>query len=103
MTVTDALWGGQLMAFGFDPVTHCLTLQIDVLDRGARTNNYLVCSGVSEFRFTNSIPDPWTYAEVTEAHTSQTPAGKWTVELLLWSEDCELVVTCDALTMDEGA
>jgi hypothetical protein len=77
-------------------------LQIDVLDGGTRTKYNLVCAGVSELRFTNSIPDPWTYAEVTEVHASQKAAGKWAVELLLWSNDCELVVTCDGLTVKVG-
>ncbi|MFT3874090.1 MAG: hypothetical protein QM714_15845 [Nocardioides sp.] len=101
MSTTDALWGGQLKAVGFDPVVHSLTLQIDVIDGGVSTTYDLECSGVSGLRFTNSIPDPWTYAEVTEVHTGQTTAGQWTVELVLWSEDCELVCTCDAFVVIE--
>ena len=101
MSTTDALWGGQLKAVDFDPVAHRLTLQIDVVDGGAQMTYDLVCSGVSDMQFTNSIPDPWSYAEVTEVHTSQTTAEKWRVEVVRWSEGCELVCTCDAITVTE--
>ena len=101
MAITDALWGGQLKAVGFDPVVHSLTLQIEVIDGGARTTYDLACSGVSDMRFANSIPDPWSYAEVTEVHTSRTTAAKWIIEVVLWSEDCELVCTCEAFAVTE--
>lgn len=101
MPTTDALWGGQLKAVGFDPVVHRLTLQVSIVDGGAEATYDLVCSGVSDLRFTNSIPAPWSYAEVTEIHTSKTTAGKWVVEVILWSEDCELACSCDALTLTE--
>lgn len=101
MPNTDTLWGGRLTAVGFDPVVHSLALEVEVVTMGTRTTYNLVCSGVSELRFANSIPDTWSYAEVTEIHTSQTAAGKWIVEVLLWSEACELVSTCDAFTVTE--
>lgn len=99
MPTTDSLWGGQLSAVSLDPIVHSLALVIDVVEGGARTTYDLVCSGVSELRFTNSLPDPWSYAEVTEVHTSRTAAGKRMVEMVLWSEDCELVCTCDTITV----
>lgn len=101
MPTPDILWGGQLKAVGFDPVVHSLTLQVDVFDGSASAIYYLVCSGVSGLRYKNTIPDPWTYAEVTEVHTSQTTAEQWTVEVVMWSEDCELVCTCDAFAVIE--
>lgn len=101
MPTTDALWGGQLTAVGFDPVVHRLTLQVDVVEGGERAIYDLACTGVSDLRFTNSIPTPWSYAEVTEVHTSKTTAGKWMVELILWSEGCELVCCCDKFTVME--
>jgi len=101
MFATDALWGGHLKAVDFDPVVHRLTLQIDVIESGMRTSYDLACSGVSAMRFTNAIPDPWSYAEVTEIHTSHTIDEKWMVEVVLWSEACELVCTCDALAVTE--
>jgi hypothetical protein len=101
MPATDALWGGQLKAVAFDPVVHRLALQIEVIDRGLRPAYDLECSGVMELRFTNAIPEPWSYAEVTEVHTSQTAAGKCMVEVVLWSEDCVLVCTCDSVRVAE--
>ncbi|MFT3887733.1 MAG: hypothetical protein QM713_06175 [Arachnia sp.] len=104
MPTTDALWGGQLASVRFEPVAHRLVLQIDVVDGDVTTSYDLVCSGVSGLHFTNSIPEPWTYAEVTEVHARQATAGQWTVELILWSEDCKLVCTCGAFTVtDESA
>ncbi|UJP39782.1 hypothetical protein [Cellulomonas palmilytica] len=94
---TDALWGGRLTAVAFDPVVHELTLQVEVLDEGVTTAYDVVCPGVSDLRFANSIPEPWSYAEVTEIHVTQTTSGRCAVELLLWSEDSELVWTCSSL------
>jgi hypothetical protein len=82
-------------------VAHDLTLEVEVVNIGARTTYALVCSGVSELRFANSILGPWSYAEVTAVHTSQTASGKWMVEVVLWSEDCELMSTCDAFKVTE--
>ena len=69
--------------------------------RGERTTYHMTCSGVSDLRFTNSIPDPWAYAEVTEVHASESVEGKWKIELVLWSEDCELLCTCEAFAVTE--
>lgn len=94
MSTTDDLWGGQLNAVAFDPVSHRLTLLVDVLESGVTTAYDLTCDGVSALRFGNSIPLPWTYAEVTEVHASQTASGDWVIELLLWSDDAEFICTC---------
>lgn len=101
MSTTDRLCGGQLKAVTFDPVGHRLALHIDVLDSGVTTGYDLTCNGVSALRFDNSIPLPWTYAEVTEVRASQTATGDWLLELVLWSEDAELTCTCQEFAVEE--
>jgi hypothetical protein len=98
-TSTDTLWGGRLTEINFDPVGHSLTLHINVFERFSQVAHELVCVGVSEFRFNNSIPLPWSYAEVTEVNMGRTTVGRCVLEVVLWSEDCELVCTCDAITI----
>jgi hypothetical protein len=100
MSTTDELWGGQLKAVTFDPVSHRLALQVDVLESGVTTAYDLTCNGVSALRFDNSIPLPWTYAEVTEVHASRTTSGDWVLELTLWSEDAELICTCKEFSVE---
>ena len=94
---TDVLWGGRLTALAFDPAIHMLTLNVEVLDGGTETSYEMVCAGVSELRFSNSIPEPWSYAEVTEIHLNETTSGRCTVEVLLWSEASELAWTSDSV------
>jgi len=101
MSTTDKLWGGQLKAVTFDPVSHRLVLQVDVFESGVTTVYDLTCKRVSALRFDNSIPLPWTYAEVTEVHASQAASGDWLLELMLWSEDAELTCTCKEFAVEE--
>lgn len=91
MATTDDLWGGQLVDVGFDPVTHVCTLRVHVLLYGTNYVYDVVCQGVTELRFHNSIPEPWTYAELTEAHVA-IESEELVLELILWSEDSELVI-----------
>jgi len=95
MATADDLWGGQLTAIGLDPVQHTCDLHIAIILDG-RSHSYLVAAkGVSELRFRNAIPDPWEYAEVTEAHVDvDERSGEYVVRFLLWSEDAGLVIRC---------
>lgn len=91
MATTDDLWGGQLVEVGFNPVSHVCTLRVHALLHG-RTYVYdVVCEGVTELRFHNSIPEPWTYAELTEAHVA-IESEELALDLILWSEDSGLVI-----------
>lgn len=94
MASTDDLWGGQLTAIQFDPVGHTCELHITVLRDGRSTAYLISARGVSDFRFRNAIPGPWEYAEVTEAHGDIDTSGQSVLQLLLWSEDAELVLRC---------
>ncbi len=95
MLATDQLWGGNLTEVTFDPVAHRLALRIEVVDSGVSSAFDVTCSGVSAFGFVNSIPLPWTYAEVTEAHVRRPASGEWVLELMLWSEDAAITCTCN--------
>lgn len=98
MPTSDDLWGGSLLGVDLDPVQHDCTLRISAVD-GTRTNVFRVlCRGVSDLGFQNAIPPPWNYAEVTEAHHSiDERSGKHRLEVVLWSEDAHLDITCSSV------
>jgi hypothetical protein len=94
MATADDLWGGQLIRVSFDPKTHACDLRVKTIQEGVSTVYDIVCRGVSDLRFHNAIPTPWNYAEVTEAHLgTDSHTGRHRLELVLWSEDADLVVT----------
>jgi len=102
MATTDDLWGGQLVVVAFDPTRHSCDLRVSTTLNGVTSTYAIDCRGVSELRFRNAIPEPWTYAEVTEAHLSVDEAsGRQVLELILWSEDAKLVVTCSSIDIAE--
>jgi hypothetical protein len=102
MATFDDLWGGQLNSFAFDPTAHACDLRVTTLHEGVSTVYHVVCRGVSDIRFHNAIPEPWTYAEVTEAHLGTDGyTGRHTLELVLWSEDADLVVTSSSIEIRE--
>ncbi len=103
MASANDLWGGQLVAVAFDPVSHTCDLRVRSTV-SSRTTEYLVtCRDVRDLRFHNAIPEPWEYAELTEAHIGTDDSGGQTLELVLWSEDAELVVACAAVEISEGS
>jgi hypothetical protein len=103
MLSTAQLWGGTLTAVTFDPVAHRLALRVEVLTSGVPTAYEVTCNEVSTFRFANSIPLPWTYAEVTEAHARRDTSGRWVLELMLWSEDAEITCACREFVVQESS
>lgn len=103
MATPDELWGGQLAAIQFDPVGHTCQLQVTTLLDGRTSSYVLDCQGVTDLRFHNAIPEPWTYAEVTEAHVGvDEQSGQHILELILWSEDADLVVRCSSIDIREA-
>ena len=104
MATADDLWGGQLTAIQLDPVLHTCELHVVTVLEG-RSDSYVVAAkGVSDFRFRNAIPDPWEYAEVTEAHVDvDGGAGQYVVQFILWSDDAELVIRCSDVDVQVAA
>jgi len=102
MAFTDVLWGGTLADLTFDVVHHECLLRVEVLAGGTMSSHILRCDGVNELRFFNQIPEPWTYAEVTEIEAEyDRPASCWRLELLLWSEQAGLVLRCTDIALDD--
>lgn len=98
MPTSDDLWGGQLVGVDFDPVDHTCELRVTTLLHGTHNAYEVSCRGVAELRFHNATPEPWTYAEVTEAHVgTDEQSGQQVLELILWSEDADLVVRCSSI------
>lgn len=101
-TLAD-LWGGQLVGVDFDPVDHTCDLQVTTVLNGTSHAYEVACRGVAELRFHNAIPEPWTYAEVTEAHLSiDEQSGQHVLELILWSEDADLVVKSSSIEIRQA-
>jgi hypothetical protein len=89
-----ALWGGQLVAVSLEPVAHSVRFDV-VVPSGNDLDAYrLTCREVSSFSFSNSIPLPWTYAEVTEIYVGRGAVAPLLVEMILWSEDCVIQIEC---------
>lgn len=96
------LWGGRLTRISFDPVTHSCSLEAEVLDAGRSTTYRLECQGVAELRFHSSIPDPWSYAELTEADLAIDPStGMSVLSLMLWSEDAGMEIRAQVVSLHE--
>jgi hypothetical protein len=92
------LWGGKLTQVKFDPVDHHCDLRVMVLDWGATHTYEIECHSVTDLHFRSTIPEPWSYAEVTEAELdTDRPSGQQILRLMLWSEDAELTVRCTSV------
>lgn len=103
MVASDPLWGGQLTGVQFDPVRHECQLAVTATVSGQRSRFVVSCRGVLELRFHNTIPEPWTYAEVTEVHHGVDEAtGQELLEVLLWSEDAGLSIRCASVDIRPG-
>lgn len=101
MSFTNALWGGILNSFAFNPVDHECVLEISVIEHSGTTTYVLLCAGVTDMRFYSDIPSPWTYAEVTEvAAAFDETARCWRIEFMLWSEDAGLVLHCAQISLN---
>jgi len=71
-----------------------------VEDDGRVTHHELEFRGISELRFFNSIPGPWNYVELTEIHVTKAAAGNIQAEMILWSENAELIIVATSVEID---
>jgi len=89
----DVLWGSTLRNIRLDLVRLEVELTIDVPHEGSAADRHmLTVAGLGSLAFENSIPDPWTYAEVTEARAVRN-GELIALELILWSEEAQLRVS----------
>lgn len=97
----DELWGGSVVRLSVELATQLVDIRVHVIDSGVETHHDLRLTGMREFRFTNSIPGPWNYVELTELHASfDAQADAWRIEALLWSEEATLTVVCAEVRLD---
>lgn len=100
--LTDDLWGGTLTELTFNPAQGQCALRIEVVDAGSTSSHTVRCEDISEFGFFSSIPQPWTYAEVTQiALTFDDTGSYWLLDVMLWSEDAGLVLRCTDVFLDD--
>jgi hypothetical protein len=95
----DELWGGFLVSVTFDPVAWTLRFGVEVHDSGGIRRYELRLDGVTQWWSSRSVPLPWTYAELTEVHVSDSE-DQVLVEMVLWSDDTWLNVRCAQLRLD---
>lgn len=101
MKILDSLWGGTVTHIDFDVVTQTLELGIRVLDGGAIVNHTIECRQINDLHFFNQIPEPWSYAEVTEVAAAYDQVHlTWKIELMLWSEGAGMAVIARKIQVD---
>lgn len=96
----DALWGAILDHVDIDITSRLLVISCHVTAGSQAIHHRLEFRALSEFRFFNSIPGQWKYAELTEIHANRTSSGYTHVEIVLWSEDAGLVAIADSVELD---
>jgi hypothetical protein len=100
MAALDRLWGAVLEDFIVDLRSQTVTLMGRVASGSEAVAHRLEARGVSELRFQNSIPGPWEYTEITEAHVAPSSTGGVSVELVLWSDDAGISISAESASLD---
>jgi hypothetical protein len=101
VTGLDGLWGSTIDEFTVSLALQTATIEITVPSQsGEASHHSLRFEGLSELRFVNRIPGPWSYVELTEIRTQPTANGRITAELLLWSEDARLRIEAGSAALD---
>jgi hypothetical protein len=94
------MWGAVLDGIKFDVVAQSLVITFQVTDHSRVSHHRLDFEELSELRFSNAIPGPWNYAELTEFHVDRAASGTIQVEIVLWSEDARLVASARSVELD---
>lgn len=97
MLYAPDLWGSQLIWHDFDVLTHNLRLRLSLLVDEASSLHEIACTGVTRIEFRSAISPPWTYAEVTELCIDSAADGQVVLDVMLWSEDAGITVTCASI------
>jgi hypothetical protein len=95
----DELWGTTLDEVSIDLVQGSVTLEIRALDSGVTTLYKAVFQEVSQLRYFNSIPLPWSYVEITEAESGSGADGVVHTQFMLWSEDAGLGIESSSVNL----
>ena len=94
----SVLWAAILDSLEFDVVAQSITIRAHV-EGGSPSEHVMRVTDVRSLEFTNSIPGPWNYAEITECRVHRVGEGA-KVELILWAEECKLEIVGLAATFD---
>lgn len=92
------LWAAILDEVAFNVVKQSVTIRAHV-EGSSPSDHVLRVADVSVLRFTNSIPGPWNYAEITECRVNRV-GGVVEVELVLWADECRLEISGSQATFD---
>lgn len=90
------LWGGVLDSVELDLVRGEAVLAAHIVEEGSTASVSIRCHGLSEVSFTNTVPWPWNYAEITEVYARRVSAGV-RLELTLWVDETTLAVTAEEI------
>jgi hypothetical protein len=96
------LWGSILDDVDFDFLNLGATLHIHwtYSDEDPPSRHILQFLSVSDFRWFNSIPGPWNYAEITQTDSKRISSEEIHVEIMLWSEEAGLSITAEKVIFD---
>ena len=100
MAPLDQLWGATVDQFDVDLMTQTVVLETRITNESGAVMHRLEVRDVSELRFRNSIPGPWDYVEITEAHLARSASGGISIELVLWSEDAGISLSAGSAIFD---
>jgi hypothetical protein len=98
--VARYLWGTALESIEFDIEQLSITAVIKRLANGEETSHRLEFRDVADWHFFNSIPTPWTYAELTEVYENTSHADGRHIELTLWDEAAQIIVQAKSVILD---
>lgn len=95
------MWGTTLERVDFDLQQISVTLAMrGVSHEDPDTIHPLDFLNVSDLHFFNSIPTPWNYAEVTELYQDTSCTDGYRIEIILWDEAAEMIITAESVLFD---
>lgn len=96
------MWGTTLTRVDFDLQQISITLVIWRKEsrQTPETIHRLEFRNVSDWRFFNSIPTPWNYAELTEFHEDTSYEQGYRVVIVLWDEAAQMTITAESVLLD---
>jgi hypothetical protein len=100
-SMVDGLWSGILNDLRLDLALHVVCFDIRTIEGSDESLHRLICSGVSDFRWTTDDRQPWNYVEVTAVTLRRIESGDFRLELVTWTEESRIEVTCTDVRVSE--
>jgi hypothetical protein len=95
----NRLWGGVLERTDLDIAGQAMRLVVRVTENGITTRHTIVANGIADLAFHNSIPERWSYAEVTSLDLSKAD-DHVELSIVFWSDDCEMTIRAKRVRVD---